>query len=217
MTRAKKKRKAGRPKASDGPVVTRLQLLETAALAFGKDGFDGASLRGIAATAGVSLSTLQNHFRTKRDLWRGVIEELVVPSMEAELTDPDELEEHESVIAGIVEGRIETAISRPGLSTHLLHDASDAGQERLEILAEASESMRDDFREMLVAMRDEELIRDLDIDAIIVVLGMMIPALSSAKHSLRELVDFDLDDDDDRERLSEALTDIVLHGLLPRD
>jgi hypothetical protein len=137
--------------------------------------------------------------------------------MEDELTSPDELDEHESVLAGIVEGRIGTAISRPGLSTHLLHDGSDAGQERLEILAEASESMRADFREMLVAMRDEGLIRDLDIDAIIVVLGMMIPALSSAKHSLRELVDFDLDDDDDRKRLTEALKDIVLHGLLPRD
>lgn len=216
MAGAKKKRRAGRPKQSEGPVVTRTQLLETAALAFGKDGFDGATMRGIASGAGVSLSTLQNHFKTKRSLWRGVIDELVVPSMVAELAPPDDVGEHESVIAGIVAGRIETAVSRPGLSTQLLHDASEAGRERLAILAEATESLRANFRKMLVAMRDEGLIRDLDIDAIIVLLAMTIPTLSSAKHSLRELVYFDLDDASDRERLSEALTDIVLHGLLPR-
>lgn len=214
---AQKKRKPGRPKRADGPVVTRRQLLEAAALAFGKDGFDGASLRGIASSVGVSLSTLQNHFKTKRSLWQGVIDELVIPSVEAELAPPDALDDHDSVIAGIVAGRIDTAVSRPGLSTRLLHDASDAGQERLAHTAKASESMRADYRKMLEAMRDEGLIRDLDIDAIIVLLMITIPTLSSSKDALRVLLDLDLDDDDDRERLSAALTDIVLHGLLPRD
>lgn len=54
--------------------ATKTQILERAAQAFSEQGFHGASLRGIARSAGVDHSTLIHHFGNKPKLLRAVLE-----------------------------------------------------------------------------------------------------------------------------------------------
>lgn len=51
---------------------TRARLLNAAREQFAQDGFDGASLRMIAASADITLALLHYHFGSKRDLYRAV-------------------------------------------------------------------------------------------------------------------------------------------------
>jgi uncharacterized membrane protein (DUF4010 family) len=59
------------------------------------------------------------------------------------------------------------------------------------------------------------VLRRVDADALLAVLGVALPALASSKNALHRLLNIDLNDDADRERLTLALSDILLHGLLP--
>ena len=64
----------GRP-AKDRP-NGRLLLLKAGQSAFARLGFEGASLRGIAAAAGVDPALAAHHFGSKEALWEAVIERL---------------------------------------------------------------------------------------------------------------------------------------------
>ena len=46
--------------------------------------------------------------------------------------------------------------------------------------------------------------------------GVALSTLSSSKGAVRELIGPDLDDDADRSRMVAGITDLLLHGLLPR-
>lgn len=58
----------------DATTNSRLRVLDAGEEAFSAFGFDGASMRVIATSAGVSQSLLHYHFGTKAALYRGVIE-----------------------------------------------------------------------------------------------------------------------------------------------
>lgn len=63
----------------------RQALLRAATLAFSKNGFDGAEIRGIAASAGVSPNLVRVHFGSKADLWEaclGLIVSATKPTMD---------------------------------------------------------------------------------------------------------------------------------------
>ena len=55
-----------------------LLLLKAAQSAFARHGFGGASLRGIAAAAGVDPALAAHHFGSKEALWEAVIERLAL-------------------------------------------------------------------------------------------------------------------------------------------
>ena len=207
-------RKRGRPTSKDGPVVTRQELLQTAARVIGRDGFDGASMRKIASSAEVSLSTLQHHFKTKTVLWQAIIDELVVPLMQRPpVTSGDD---NESLLAAAVAGRLEAVVSRPGLSGRLLTDASPAGEERLRYLANATKSIRETDRKLLESLRASGMIRQVDVDAVLTLIGIAISTLSSAKGAVRELIGPNLDDAAHRAHMVTAITDLLVNGLRPR-
>jgi AcrR family transcriptional regulator len=65
----KKKRGTGRPAGSES---TRADILREAREAFGADGFDGVSLRSVAAKAKVDPSTVIHFFSTKEGLFEAV-------------------------------------------------------------------------------------------------------------------------------------------------
>ena len=54
------------------PIAARARLLTAAWCAFGRCGFEEASLDEIAAEAGVTKGSLYHHFRSKRDLFEAV-------------------------------------------------------------------------------------------------------------------------------------------------
>jgi AcrR family transcriptional regulator len=67
-----KRRGPGRP-GKDRPNGALL-LLQAGQSAFARHGFEGASLRGIAAAAGVDPALAAHHFGSKEALWEAVIE-----------------------------------------------------------------------------------------------------------------------------------------------
>ncbi len=60
------------PSAEQSP-ATRLKILEAAETEFASHGFDGASTRAIAATAGVNQGLITYHFGSKLALWEAVM------------------------------------------------------------------------------------------------------------------------------------------------
>lgn len=63
-------RRPGRPRNLE---ASRSKLLEAALPAFAQLGFDGVSLRRIAATAGFDVSMIAHHFGSKEELWQAVV------------------------------------------------------------------------------------------------------------------------------------------------
>jgi AcrR family transcriptional regulator len=109
---------------------TRARLLNAAREQFAQDGYDGASLRMVAASAQITLALLHYHFGSKRDLYRAVW---------VEQYSSDEERTRRSVYASISPGDsreqalrrvIEAAITGP---VHLLQDKR--GTEFITILA----------------------------------------------------------------------------------
>jgi AcrR family transcriptional regulator len=71
---------------------TREAILEAAGRAFAARGFDGASLREIAAAAGVAQPLLVYHFGSKEGVWRAAVDRLfgrVAQATEAALAEAD--------------------------------------------------------------------------------------------------------------------------------
>ncbi len=100
------------------PEKQRRQILHGAALAFSRDGYEGASMSRIAANAGVSKGTLYNYFDSKADLFAAWVgqsceERLAVvfggAQMEGEL---------EAVLRGIGLGMLHMMMSESGLTMY---------------------------------------------------------------------------------------------------
>lgn len=72
MTAKKRTRDAGRPSGNDS---TRADILRCARDAFASAGYTGASIRSIAANAGVDPSTVIHFFATKDGLFQAVIQD----------------------------------------------------------------------------------------------------------------------------------------------
>lgn len=72
--RKPKHRRPGRPTKDD--VQGNIALLRAAQSAFARYGFEGASLRAIAAEANVDPALVAHHFGSKEGLWEAVIDRL---------------------------------------------------------------------------------------------------------------------------------------------
>lgn len=74
-------RQRGRPARSDS-AMSRDQIVRRAFNAFAVHGYDGVSLRQLAAACGVSDSLLHHHFGSKQDLWREAADQVIGPLMQ---------------------------------------------------------------------------------------------------------------------------------------
>jgi AcrR family transcriptional regulator len=64
----------GRPRSADIDEATKQRVLEAAARAFAREGYDGARLEDIAREAGIRRSSLLHHFESKEALYLAVVE-----------------------------------------------------------------------------------------------------------------------------------------------
>lgn len=64
-----------------GRTSTRSRILETARAHFGEEGFEGATLRGIAAGAGVDPALIPHYFGSKEGVFLAAVEFPVDPSV----------------------------------------------------------------------------------------------------------------------------------------
>lgn len=71
-------RRRGRP-SRDAMAMPREEILRRAFNAFASDGYDGVSLRSLAAACGISDSLISHHFGSKQRLWEEAADSMFQP------------------------------------------------------------------------------------------------------------------------------------------
>ena len=74
-----RKRPRGRPRG--GESGAREQIIDAAVEEFGELGYDGATMRGIAARAGVDAALLHHYFGSKADLFTVTVDAPMRPDI----------------------------------------------------------------------------------------------------------------------------------------
>lgn len=57
---------------------TRNIILYKALILFSENGYDGVSMRDIAATVGIKAASIYNHFKSKKDIFDGIMKQMSV-------------------------------------------------------------------------------------------------------------------------------------------
>src|SRR4051812_31481798 len=73
-TKQRKPRRAGRPDASGGAVLSADVIIEAALEAFALTGYEAMSVRELTRKLGVSHNLVHHYFRSKAALWRACID-----------------------------------------------------------------------------------------------------------------------------------------------
>jgi AcrR family transcriptional regulator len=116
---------------------TRAAILESAARVFAARGYEGATLREIAARCGVGQPLLVYHFESKEGLWRASVERLFSRLIEAvrEGSSWAEAAESREVVRAVLRSFIEVVAAEPAWLQILLREAAEPGP-RLDWLVE---------------------------------------------------------------------------------
>jgi TetR/AcrR family transcriptional regulator len=195
--------------------VSREDLLQIASRAIAERGFERTSIRAIANEAGVSMRTVQHHFPTKDDIWRALIDDVVVPEIVSRVSQ--DAADIPSTVENEVALRIERAMTRPGLSAAVLTDTSEGARDRLEYVAAATAEVQRTNLLTLRSLMDAGALRSMDPRSLAVAISIGLACISSATTAVDVLYDVDLCDESQRDVLIQDITNLVLYGLLPRD
>ena len=111
---------------TDDKQTTKDRLLDAAEQLFAEKGFDGASIRDLAAAAGVNVAAVNYHFQGKDNLYREVIKRRFVDQRDASLAALASLLEKtdgqpalDRVIATMVGQHVAGALAAPGQPTFM--------------------------------------------------------------------------------------------------
>lgn len=213
MSSTEEGRRPGRPSNESGPVITRAELLAIAQRMIAENGFDATSIRGLAREAGITHGTVQHHFPTKQALWHAVVDEVIVPNIEATVS---QLSDHASGgVEAAIATRLRRALATQGLSGSILLDNTHGAKERLAYLADATHTGRAEVNAQIKSLTAAGELRPISPTAISAV-DIALFCLGSATDALRAFLDIDISDDEQREALVADITDIYLYGVIPR-
>ncbi len=202
----------GRPRLSEGPAVTRDQILEAALEALRSNGMRGLSLREIARKLHVTLPTIQRHFATKDDLWRACIDQSVATL--PLVRDPHQPQDPKAVLSAHIRGQIERSITFQMATATMWNDREDGGEERIAYLTEHIKPVIIRARERLALGIDLGLFRSFDTDLVIAIIALGVSAISASPVAMDQLFSIDITDPEVQNHLVDELTDILLYGML---
>ena len=215
MKKKAKRRGPGRP-GNDRPNGALL-LLRAGQSAFARHGFEGASLRGIAAAAGVDPALASHHFGSKEALWKAVIErfgDYLAPYVA-------ELRELQTQTEIPIRARIETAFLQliAGVcgepeSGMLISRISVEKGEKLDMLVE--ELLRpyhDAFEPLLLEAMREKIIAEQPVE----MLYFMLLHAVTMSVSFRHVLGYFGEPYEDVERLKRDMTQCVLTTFLGKE
>jgi len=150
---------------------------------FAERGFEGASLREIAADAQATHGLIRHHFGTKEDLWRAVVD-YVVGKFEArhspllaKIGEADPVD----ILKGFVTNYIEVSAEQPGVARIIMNDCSRPGP-RLDFLVDRMLPIHRAIEPVFLAVQERGLLRHHDPDSFFIfllTLGSFPFALSS--------------------------------------
>ena len=115
----------------------RARIIDVAKAEFAAKGYDGASVRGIAAAAGIEQGHLGYHFKTKRALWEATVDVVFAdfPETIAGTPVPRTYEDARMVMRAMLQSYANYCLMVPEHARFVFNEAS-AGGERLEWLVE---------------------------------------------------------------------------------
>jgi TetR/AcrR family transcriptional regulator len=209
-----KRRSPGRP-GKDRPNGALL-LLQAGQSAFARHGFEGASLRGIAAAAGVDPALAAHHFGSKEALWEAVIERFAIylaPYIA-------ELRELQTQVRTPIRARTETAFRQliaavcgePESGMLIARISAERG-EKLDLLVEKLvRPYHDAFEPLLQEAMQEKLIAEQPLE----MLYFMLLHAVTMSVSFRHVLGYFGESYEDIERLKRDMTQCVLATFLGR-
>jgi AcrR family transcriptional regulator len=207
-----KRRGPGRP-GKDRPNGALL-LLQAGQSAFARHGFKGASLRGIAAEAGVDPALAAHHFGSKEALWGAVIERIAL-YLAPYIVELRELKMQREIP---IRARIETALRQliAGVcgepeSGMLISRISAEKGEKLDMLVEKLvRPYHDAFEPLLLEAMRENLIAEQPLE----MLYFMLLHAVTMSVSFRHVLGYFGESYDDIERLKRDMTQCLLATFL---
>jgi AcrR family transcriptional regulator len=209
-----KRRGPGRP-GKDRPNGALL-LLRAGQSAFARHGFEGASLRGIAAAAGVDPALAAHHFGSKEALWEAVIDRFAL-FLAPYIVELWELQTRMEIP---IRARIETAFrqlisavcAEPEGGMLLARISAERG-EKLDMLVEKLlRPYHDAFEPLLLEAMREELIAEQPLE----MLYFMLFHAVTMSVSFRHVLGYFGEPFEDIERLKRDMTRCVLATFLGR-
>lgn len=202
------RRARGRPKGTGR--VDPDDIVDAALDAIAAGGYAALTMRGVARSLGVSLSSVQNHFATKADLWRAAVDKVRFEAVQRRAqVDVFDLR---AAILGILEEQDR----HPGLLASLLTDQGDGSTERIAYVSETLRSILELPTERLRELEEMGHTRSFDVEAFIALMTIGIGSMTAAPNALQAIYGFDISTEDDRSRLAGALADILALGLQAR-
>jgi TetR/AcrR family transcriptional regulator len=214
MRKNVKRRGPGRP-GKDRPGGALL-LLRAGQSAFARHGFEGASLRGIAAAAGVDPALTAHHFGSKEALWEAVIERFAL-YLAPYIGELRELQMQGEIP---IQSRMETAFRQliaavcgePESGMLIARISAERG-EKLDLLVEKLvRPYHDAFEPLLQEAMREKLIAKQPLE---MVYFMLLHAVTMSV-SFRHVLGYFGESYEDIERLKRDMTQCVLATFLGR-
>ncbi len=192
--------------------MTREAIVATALESIRNHGLRGLALREVARRLAVSLPTIQHHFATRDELWRGCVDHLTAQRLPMLEALPSQVPG--AGLAEILRAQLAQTTLAPGLTAAMWHDPEEGAEERLDYLEERARPLVELGRRRIQAGITNGTLRPVDPDVVTALIGLGMGSLANAPEAMRRLFGIDLDDEAARERLATALTDILLNGLL---
>lgn len=178
-------------------------------------GMAGFALRDVARRLGVSLPTLQQHFPTKDDLYRAVIDEMLanVPvTPDSGLADsPDNVA---PLLSNMIRHLIGRTITYPRATAAMWNDDEPGSEERLRYLFERVAPRAEVARRNIEAAIAVGVFRPIEPEVFMALISLGISSIASSRYPLMKMFGIDLDDEAHQRHLVNSLTDILLYGIV---
>jgi TetR/AcrR family transcriptional regulator len=209
-----KRRGPGRP--GKGRPNGALLLLQAGQSAFARHGFEGASLRGIAAAAGVDPALAAHHFGSKEALWEAVIERFAL-YLAPFIVELRELQKHVEIP---IRARVETAFRQlisavcgePESGMLISRISAEKGDKLDTLVEKLVRPYHDAFEPLLLEAMREELIAEQPLE----MLYFMLLHAVTMSVSFRHVLGYFGEPFEDMERLKRDMTQCLLATFLGR-
>ncbi len=185
-------------------------MLDAGLRVLARHGYDGLAMRGVARELGASLATVQRHFATKDELWRGCVDQFL------DGIDEDQLWSSGDPLQTGIELLLGRSAAHPGLVVAILCDQSPGHLERFDHITHRLAELHRTSSALMADLRASGAIAAVDTNALLLLMRFGIGAIASAPSVTKHIYGFDLEMASERQRLASALADIVRNGLAAR-
>ncbi|HVB01814.1 MAG TPA: TetR/AcrR family transcriptional regulator [Acidimicrobiales bacterium] len=210
-------RRRGRPRLSEGPAVTREEIVREALVSLTGSGVAGLVLRDVARRLSVSLPTIQRHFATKDDLWRACVGSLIDDAPIRTDIDADEVSNLDEQVTLYLQHLVRRTALYPYATAAMWNDTGPGSEERLAYLVERTAPLVELARNRFSVAKALGVFREIDQDVFFALIVLGVSSLGCSKFPLQRLFGIDIEDEAVRDGFSNALADILLNGLRSRE